>query len=320
MRTIGAFTLCLALLADLLGPAFSHAIAELKLHVPAAPGGGWDQTARAMERALREEKLVTGPVRITNRAGAGGAIGLEEFAKLKGNGTAMLVMGLGMIGALHVNHTPVSLDAVTPIARLTSEPLVIAVPAHSRIQTLKEFTEALKKDPDATTIAGGPRGAAEHILAVLVAGSVGVPAARVNYVAFAGGGEATTALAGAQAAAGIGGVGDFYAHIEAKKLRPLGVTAPARAIALGVATLKDQGLDLDFGHWRGVMARAGITVGERKTLVETIEKMARSATWRLELKKHNWDDAFLAGDAYATFIRAENDRIGKVLKDVGLVR
>ena len=71
MRSLGAFTLCLAVLADLLGPAFTHAIAELKLHVPAATGGGWDQTARAMERALREEKLVTGPVRITVTAGPG---------------------------------------------------------------------------------------------------------------------------------------------------------------------------------------------------------------------------------------------------------
>ena len=312
--------LSLAVLAEVLGPAPADAIAQLHLLVPSPPGGGWDQTGRAMERALREEKLVSGAVRITNRGGAGGTIALAEFAKPKSNGAALMVMGLGMVGAIHINKSAVSLDAVTPIARLTSESLVLAVPAHSRIQTLKDFIEALRKDPAATTIAGGALGGSEHILAVLVAESVGVPAAKVNYVAFAGGGEATAALAGAKAAAGIGGVGDFRPHVEARKLRALGVSAPMRVTALDAPTLKEQGVNLDFGHWRGVVARAGIGAAERKRLLDTIEKMARSSAWKLELKKHNWDDAYLAGDGYAAFLKAENDRIGRALKDVGLVR
>jgi putative tricarboxylic transport membrane protein len=295
-------------------------LSQLKLLVPANPGGGWDQTGRAMERALREEKLVTGAVRITNRGGAGGTIGLAEFAKAKGDGTSLMVMGLVMIGAIQTNKSPVTLEAVTPIARLTNEYLVIAVPAQSKIQSLKDLTEALKKDPGATSIAGGSRGGSDHILAALIAEGVGVPAAKVNYVAFAGGGEAVAALLGAQVAAGISGYGEFQAHIESKKLRAIGISAPARAAGIDVPTLKEQGVNLDFGNWRGVVAPAGISAGERKTLLETFDRMAKSGAWKGELKKHNWDDAYLGGDAYASFIKAENDRISKVLKDVGLVK
>lgn len=314
--------LLLSLVATtVIAPATAVAeLATLKLLIPANPGGGWDQTGRAMERALREAKLVTGAVRITNRGGAGGTIGLAEFAKAKGDGTSLMVMGLVMVGAIQTNKSPVTLEVVTPVARLTNEYLVIAVPATSKIQTLKDFTEALKKDPGGTAIAGGSRGGSDHILAALLAENVGVPAAKVNYVAYAGGGEAVASLLGGQVAAGISGYGEFQPHIESKKLRAIGISAPARVTGVDVPTLKEQQVSLEFGNWRGIVAPAGISDADRKTLLDAIDRMAKSAAWKAELKKHNWDDAYLSGDAYAAFIKAENDRISKVLKDVGLVK
>ena len=171
MRASSWTRLALVLLVALVAvvPVAAEPLAQLKLLVPANPGGGWDQTGRAMERALRDEKLVTGAVRVTNRGGAGGTIGLAEFAKSKGDGTSLMVMGLVMVGAIQTNKSPVTLEAVTPIARLTNEYLVVAVPAQSKIQTLKDFTDALKKDPGGTSIAGGSRGGSDHILAALVA-------------------------------------------------------------------------------------------------------------------------------------------------------
>jgi putative tricarboxylic transport membrane protein len=307
-------------LTALASPVAAQPLAQLKLLVPANPGGGWDQTGRAIERALREEKLVGGAVRVTNRGGAGGTIGLAEFAKAKGDGTSLMVMGLVMVGAIQTNSSPVTLEAVTPIARLTNEYLVIAVPAASKIQTLKDFTEALRKDPGGTSIAGGSRGGSDHILAALLAEGVGVPAAKVNYVAFAGGGEAVASLLGAQVAAGISGYGEFQAHIESKKLRAIGISAPARLAGVEVPTLKEQGVGLEFGNWRGVVAPAGISAGDRKTLTDTLDRMAKSGAWKAELKKHSWEDAYQGGEAFAGFISAENTRISKVLKDVGLVK
>ena len=322
LSSIARIVIALCVVTVAASPLFAIAapLPQLKLLVPAHHGADWDQTARAMERTLRDEKLVSGAVRIINRGGAGGTIGLAELAKAKGNGTALMVTGFAMVGAIQTNKSPVTLEAVTPIARLTNEYLVIVVPAPSKIQSLKDFTDAVKKDPAVTTIAGGVRGGADHILAALVAESVGVPAAKVSYVAFAGGAEAVAALLGGQVAAGIGSYGEVQAHVESKRLRVLGISAPARVANTDVPTLKEQGVNVDFGNWRGVVAPAGITAGDRKSLMDTIDRMAKSGTWKSELRKHHWDDAYLGGDAYGSFLRAENDRISRVLKDVGLVK
>jgi putative tricarboxylic transport membrane protein len=231
-----------------------------------------------------------------------------------------MVMGLVMVGAILTNKSPVTLDATTPIARLTSEYEVIAVPAASRLKTLKDLTDALKADPGAVAITGGSRGGTDHILAALVAEAVGVPGGKVNYVAYAGGGEAVAALLGAQVAAGISGWGEFAQHIESGKLRALALSSPARLPGINVPTLKEQGVNIEFGNWRGVVAPEGIGAGDRKALLDTMDRLARSASWKDVLKKNNWDDAYLAGDAFAAFLKSENDRVSKVLQAAGLVK
>jgi putative tricarboxylic transport membrane protein len=316
-RLVALVVAALVLAAALPGQAD---LPSLNVLIPANPGGGWDQTGRAMEQALRAEKLVTGAIRLNNRGGAGGTIGLAEFAKSKGQGGSLMIMGLVMVGAIITNKSPVTLEATTPIARLTSEYEVIAVPAVSKFKTLKEFTDALKAEPGAVAIAGGSRGGTDHILAALIAEAVGVPGAKVNYVAFAGGGEAVAALLGAQVAAGVSGYGEFQPHIDSGKLRALAVSSPARLPGINVPTLKEQGVNVEFGNWRGVVAPEGVGAADRKALLDTIDKLVKSAAWKEQLKTKNWDDAYLAGDPFAAFLKAENDRVNKVLQSVGLAK
>src|SRR3989442_14426920 len=106
---------------------------ELKIVAPAAPGGGWDQTARAMQQALVAEKIARS-VQVTNVAGAGGTVGLAQFVTgANGDGNQLMVNGFVMVGAILMNRAPVSLDQVTPIARLTEETQVIVWPANAPI-------------------------------------------------------------------------------------------------------------------------------------------------------------------------------------------
>ena len=80
----------------------------LTIVAPAAPGGGWDQTARAMQMAVQQSKLVP-IVRVTNVAGAGGTIGLAQFVTAdKGKADAVMVMGLIMVGGVLTNKSPVT--------------------------------------------------------------------------------------------------------------------------------------------------------------------------------------------------------------------
>ena len=94
------------------------AIDSVKILVPAAPGGGWDQTARSMQSALQDEKI-SGSVQVTNVPGAGGTIGLAQFVNdSNGDPQKLIVGGYVMVGAIIANQSPVSLADVTPIARL----------------------------------------------------------------------------------------------------------------------------------------------------------------------------------------------------------
>ena len=293
---------------------------ELKIMAPAAPGGGWDQTARSMQQALMAEKIARS-VQVTNVPGAGGAVGIAQFVNgAKGDGNQLMVNGFVMVGALLMNKSPVTLDQVTPIARLTEETQVMVVPANSPIKTAKDLAELVKKDVAKVTFAGGSAGGVDHIMAALFAGAVGADASKVNYVPFSGGGESLAAILGGKVTAGISGWSEYEGQIKAGKLRALGVTSPQRMPGVDVATFKEQGVDLVLTNWRSVMGAPGINATQKQTLVDAIGKLAKSKAWQDILKQKGWDDAYLTGDEFATFLKQEQVRVSRVLASVGLVK
>ena len=138
----------LALLTLALVPLLALAAEPIKLMVPANPGGGWDTTGRSVLAALEAEGIHKAGAQVTNKGGAGGTIGLAEFVStMKGNDNAMMVMGAIMVGGILTNKSPVTLEQVTPLARLTIEYNAIAVAPNSPFKTVKDFTDALKADP-----------------------------------------------------------------------------------------------------------------------------------------------------------------------------
>lgn len=307
-----------ATLALTAAPAFAQI--DLKVIAPAAPGGGWDQTARAIQQSLMAEKLVRS-AQVINIPGAGGTVGLAQFVNsARGDGNQLLVNGFVMVGAILLNKSPVTLDQVTPIARLTEETQVMVVPANSPIKTAKDLAEAVKADVARVTFAGGSAGGVDHIMAALFVGAVGGTASKVNYVPFSGGGESLAAILGGKVTAGISGYGEYEGQIKAGRLRAIGVTSPQRLPGVDVPTFREQGVDLVITNWRSVVAAPGITDAQRKTLAELIDKMVKSKSWQDVLKQKGWADAYLPGDAFAKFLKDEQTRVGAVLKSVGLVQ
>jgi putative tricarboxylic transport membrane protein len=288
---------------------------ELKIIAPAAPGGGWDQTARSIQQALTAEKLVKS-AQVQNIAGAGGTVGLAQFVNsAKGDGNQLMVNGFVMVGAILMNKSPVSLSQITPIARITEETQVLVVPANSPIKNAKDLAEAVKKDVAKVTFAGGSAGGVDHIMAALFVG-----AAKVNYVPFSGGGESLAAILGGKVTAGISGVAEYDGQIKAGKLRAIGVTSPNRLPGLDYPTFKEQGVDLVLANWRSVFGAPGINDTQKKALAELVEKMVKSNAWKEVLKQKGWDDAYLSGDEFAAFLKAENARVHEVLTSIGLVK
>jgi putative tricarboxylic transport membrane protein len=293
---------------------------ELKLMAPAAPGGGWDQTARSMQQALTQSGIAKS-VQVINVPGAGGSVGIAQFVNsAKGDGNQLMVNGFVMMGALLTNKSPVTLEQVTPIARLTAEAEAIVVPPSSPIKSVQDLVAAIKADPSKVRWAGGSAGGVDHIAAGLFAKTAGADPTKINYIPFSGGGEALAAILGGKVTAGISGLGEFESQIKAGKLRLIAVTAPTQREGMATPTLKDQGVDLEITNWRSVVAPPGISPEQRKTLTETIDKMVKSPAWQEVLKQKGWDDAYLSGDEFAAFLKAENARVHEVLSSIGLVK
>lgn len=309
--------LALAALLFASAPAWAG---DYTILAPAAPGGGWDQTARTMQTLLQKEGI-SQKVQVTNVPGAGGTIGLAQFVnQAKGDPESLIVGGYVMVGAILTNNSPVDLTMVTPIARLTGESEAIVAPASSDIQTIGDLVAKLKADPGAVSWGGGSAGGVDHITAGLIAKAAGVDPTKVNYIAFSGGGEALAAILGGQVTVGISGMGEFESQIEAGTLRLLAVSGEERIEGVDAPTLKEAGLDVAIENWRMVAAAPGLTEEQKAAVAADIDKLAGSEAWKQELATRGWDDRYLAGPAFEEQLAADIAATKAILTDIGLAQ
>lgn len=294
----------------------------LKMMIPANPGGGWDTTGRALGKALQDGGIASS-VSFENKGGAAGALGLAQFVNAsKGDPNALMVMGAVMLGGIITGKPPVSLTQATPIARLTSEYNVFVLPANSPFKTMKDVIEAMKKDPGSVKWGGGSRGSTEHIAAAMIAREVGVDAAKINYVPFRGGGEATAAILGGNVTIGGSGFSEFAQYIEAGKMRAVAVTSPGRlsgAQSKDIPTLKEMGINVEIGNWRGVYGAPGITPAQRKALSDLIVAATKSKSWAESLEKNDWTPAVLTGPAFDEFVDREFATLRAIMVKSGMI-
>jgi putative tricarboxylic transport membrane protein len=296
--------------------AFAQSISNLKMMIPANPGGGWDQTGRALAAAMQSAKVVQS-VQFDNKGGAAGTIGLAQFVNsAKGDPNAVLIGGMVMVGGIILNKSPVDLSMVTPIARLTSEYLVVVVPANSPYKTMGDLVKALKADPGKVAWNGGSAGGSDHILAGLIARAAGVDPAKLNYIASKGGGDQVANIAGGHVSAGVAGLGEFAEHIKGGRMRALAVSGPKAQD--GIPSLKEQGIDVVLGNWRGVFGAPGLTPAQRDGLVAAVKTATESAPWKESLAKFGWEGVYLGGDAFKSFLDEDIKRIGAILESLGL--
>jgi putative tricarboxylic transport membrane protein len=286
-------------------PGIASAAPTLKMMIPANPGGGWDGTGRSLGKAFTEAKVFDA-VQYENKGGAAGAIGLAQFVNsAKGDPNAMIMMGAVMLGGIITGKPPVNITQCTPIARLTSEFNVFVVPANSPFKNMKDVAEAMKKDPGSVKVGGGSRGSTEHIAASMMARAIGVEPKRVNYVPFRGGGEAVAAIIGGNVSLGGSGYSEFAEHIKSGKMRAIGVTSEKRLKGIDVPTLKEQGIDVVLGNWRGVYGGPGITAAQQADLVKAVVAATKTPFWQAELEKNGWTPALLTGKEFGDFV--DND-------------
>lgn len=301
--------------------ALDYPTGDLSIMAPAAPGGGWDSTARALQKAIEDDALTTNSVEVYNVEGAGGTIGLAQLVdQEKGKPDSLMVMGLVMVGAIRTNDAPVDLSQVTPIASLTAEWEAIVVKADSPYATLADLVAAFKADPKSISWGGGSAGGTDNILVGLLAKEAGVDPAGINYIAHSGGGEAIDAILSGAVSAGVSGVSEFTDQVAAGTMRYLAISADAPVDGIDAPTIVDSGINVTLANWRGIVAAPDIDPAARDAAVAFVTKVHDSAAWKATLAEKKWTDFFQPGDEFKTFLDAEITRVEGVLKDIGLIQ
>jgi putative tricarboxylic transport membrane protein len=294
-------------------------IRSLEIIAPAGPGGGYDQLARATQEVLEDKQLASN-VQVQNIPGAGGTIGLARFVTKKARNPGLLVAGLGMVGAIHINKSPVSLDQVTPLARLTGEYQPLVVAADSPIKSLDELIAKFKADPGSVSWGGFALGSPDHLLCAMVVKAAGGDVSDMNYIAAGAGGEMLAQVMGGHITVATGGLNEMAQQLRAGTLRALGISSPERLAGVDIPTFRERGLDVELVNWRGLMAPGSIRPDDREALDAAVGEMARSAEWQALLKERGWVDMYLPSDEFATFLAGEQTRIAGILEDLGLVQ
>lgn len=310
-------TCAIALAVAASTPAF--ALDTVKFMAPGSVGGGYDQTARDLGKALIEAKTAKS-VTFENKGGAGGTLGLAQFANsTKGDPNALLVVGAIMVAGIEQNKPQITLKDVTPIARLFTEYNVIAVRKESEFKTLEDLLKAFKEKPSSITWGGGSKGSVDHIGIADLAGKMDIPVNKVNYVAFAGGGEVVAQVLGGQIKVITGGYAELGQYIKNGQFRVLAIGAPERVEGIDAPTLKEKGYDVIIGNWRGVYGAANLTPEQRKEVTDAVVAAAKSKVWQDNVKTNAWSPSILTGDEFGKFVDEEHVRLHEMLVKVGLL-
>ncbi len=296
---------------------------DLLMIIPNSPGGGYDQTGRAAVQVMEDEDITGGSFTVDNVIGAGGAGAMTSLIGKAGDEHTMMTVGLGVVGSTYSFASEYQLQDATPLAQLMSEPEGVLAPGDSPYETLDDLVQAWTDDPGGIAVGGGSSpGGPDHLFPMQLADEIGVDPNDVNYVSYDGGGPLTSALLGEKIDVGFSGLAEFVGQIESGELRVLAVSGeeryPDEPLA-DIPTLTEEGVDLVFLNWRGVLAPPEISDERTDELIGYLEEMHDSQGWKDKLAEYGWTDDFITGDEFAAFIDEQDERVSSTLEDLGLL-
>ncbi|MBA2964393.1 MULTISPECIES: tripartite tricarboxylate transporter substrate binding protein [Ramlibacter] len=310
-RGLLATLLCtLALPTAALAQSFPSKPIELVVPYPA--GGGTDVLARAF--ALAAVKHLPQPLVVVNKPGAAGAIGWADVLNGREPGYKVVVLATDLMTQPNMGLTKITHEDFTPIARLNYDPAAITVRADAPWNTVEEFVAAAKKGD--FRIGNGGNGSTWHLAAAAIEDKTG---AKFNHIPFAGANPAALSLLGGHIEAITVSAAEVYPHVAAGKLKLLAVMSDERVKGFeNVPTLKEKGLDISVGTWRGLAVPKGTPADVVAVLRTATAKTAQEQSLREALDKQNMGYAYADGPAFAAVMAKDHAFYRALIQKLGL--
>jgi tripartite-type tricarboxylate transporter receptor subunit TctC len=289
--------------------------------VPFAPGGASDFVGRIMQPKLGEE--LGQQVVIDNRAGAAGNIGVEVAARANPDGYTLL---LGNIGTMAINPSLYLKFPIKPVNDLVGITQVVDVPGSLvvnpslPVNNVKELIEYAKAHQGQLNFGSPGTGSANQLEMEFFMRSTGIKMTHVPYKG--GAGPAAIALLGNEVQLMFVTLSSSITFVKQGRLRALGIVAPKRIAAVpDVPTMAESGFPtMTVGSWQGVFAPRGVPRDVVNRLFKATVDVMNDANVRKRLADGGVQTVISKSpEAFAAFVKAENERWGKVIKDAGVV-
>jgi tripartite-type tricarboxylate transporter receptor subunit TctC len=290
----------------------------IRFIVPYPPGGPTDIMARIL--APRMQQALGVPVLVDNRAGAAGNLGTDLVAKAAPDGYTLLLAASGpmAVNPTLMRSTPYNpLRDLAPVVQLSAFPLVLEVPATSKITTLREFITWVKSQPAGSVSYGSAgTGTPQHLAGALFDTLAGTT---LQHVPYKGAGPALSDLMGGQVSAMFDIIGSSVQHIRAGKLRPLAVTGHTRSPALpAVPTAIEAGLPgFEMQAWHGLSVPAATPAPVIAKLNAVVVKAFDEPEVRQRWAEIGSEVVAGSPEKFGALVRSESQRLGKLVRDIG---
>lgn len=286
----------------------------IELIVPAGAGGGTDVLARAFAEAAK--KHLPQPITVLNRPGASGMIGHGEMINARPDGYRIAVVFAEIVIVPHLGLSKLSYEDFVPIARLNADPAAITVKADAPWNTIEEFIAASKARPGELKMGNSGNGSIWHLASAAFEDKVGV---RYLPVPFGGAAPAVLALLGGHVDAVAVSPGEVVTHVQSGKLKTLAVMADRRVKGFeNVPTLKERGIDVSIGTWRGIAVPKGTPPDVVAVLTEATRKSADEPVLREALDRLSMGYAYADADAFRANMRRDNETFRQLVAKLGI--
>jgi tripartite-type tricarboxylate transporter receptor subunit TctC len=288
--------------------------------VPFPPGGVADQTGRPVAAGL--EKVFKQPVVISNRAGAGGAVGMAAVANARPDGYTLL-MSLSSISIipeadkLFDRQPAYTMDQLAPIALISADPTILVVPADSPWKTVKDFVDDAKKRPGEIAYSSSGVYGTLHMATEMFAHAAGI---KLKHVPFSGAGPAMTALLGGHVQALASGPGVVLPQVKAGKLRALAGWGTTRVDVMpDVPTFKELGYDIEFYIWAGLFVPKATPAPVIAKLREGVGQVVKDPEFIAAMEKAGTPISYLDAPEFQKYWNKDAAMLAAAVKRVGKV-
>lgn len=287
---------------------------EITLVAPSSIGGGWDLTARAMQQTLNQQGIIKQPVSVTNIVGEGGKTGWKYIKEAEqGNVLAMnssLILTSSLLGESQLTY-----QDFTPLATLAVEWVAVIVSKDSTINSANELITSLRNSVDSVNVGVSPKlGNDDQISFVLASQHSGIQPQGLDFFVYENSNLVVNALMSNEVDVATMPLSEAKKFYDAGTVKILAISSPERLEEMPeIPTWTEQGIDLVFQHWRGVMGPPAMTEAEIQYWDDVFYKMVQTDQWNQFLKDHNWSSLYKNSSETALFLEEQSEFYEKLM-------